>query len=268
MRPFGIIDAHIHLGAPTGKVYAHGWELKAVLRRLDWLGIERAYSVHHHWLNGRFDEAIEASIRAYDESSGRILFMGAYDPRKEQASLKSLDSCLGHEGFIGVKIHPTMHGVSAEDTRYDPAWRFARDHRLPILSHTWNASAHNPSQWLSLPQLFERYLDKYHEVQFVMGHSGGQGAGRVQAIAMAAKYPNTYLDIAGDIFCLDLIRNLVETIGAERVLFGSDQPWVDPRANLCRIILADIDDRAKRLILRENAVRVFQPSLIAEGQRR
>lgn len=258
MRPFAIIDAHMHLGAPVAKVFTRGYELRNVLQRLDRLGIERAYSSHHYWLDGRFAEAVEASMIAYDESSGRVPFLGVYDPRNEHASLRAIDSCSGHDGFIGIKIHPSLHRTSAEDPSYEPAWRFAQQHGLAILSHTWNASSHNPSQWLSLPKLFEKYIDKYHDVPFVMGHSGGRGSGHVQAVAIARKYPNVYLDTSGDVFGMGLISWLVETVGPERVLFGSDQPWVDPTAHLTRIMLADITDEAKRLILRDNALRVYQ----------
>jgi len=266
LRSFAIIDAHVHLGVPVGKVFARGCELRDVLHRLDRLGIERAYSSHQYWLDGRFAEAVEASMIAYDESSGRLPFLGVYDPRDERASLRAIDSCAGHDGFIGIKIHPSLHGTSAEDPRYEPAWRYARQHRLAILSHTWNASSHNPSQWLSLPKLFEKYLDKYQDVEFVMGHSGGRGSGHVQAVAVARKYPNVYLDVSGDIFSMGLICWLVEAVGADRVLFGSDQPWIDPTAHLARIMLAEITEEAKRLILRDNALRVYQQEYPEEKQ--
>lgn len=263
MKGVRVIDAHMHLGAPW-TLFVHGWELPDVLRLMNRLGIDRAYSIHHHWLAGRFTQARAASIKAYEESGRRIPFLAVYDPRQEKASLAAMDACLGHDGFIGIKIHPSFHGLSADDERYRVIWEYARAHRLPMISHTWS-DTDNPVQKLSLPKLFEAYIDQYQDVSFVLAHSGGRSGGREQAVYLAKKYPNVYLDIAGDIFCRNLISSLVASVGADRVLFGSDQPWIDPRANLLRVYLADIDEEAKKLVFGYNALRVFEPNLIEEA---
>lgn len=252
----------MHLGAPW-HLFVHGWELADIMRLMDRLGIQRAYSIHHHWLAGRFAEAGAASARAYEDSGGRIPFLAVHDPRQERDSLSAIGAWTGHPGLIGLKIHPSFHGLSADDERYRPAWELARAHQFPLISHTWSVTD-NPVQRLSEPRLFERYVGEYQDVPFVLAHSGGRGEGRHQAVALAQKYPNVYLDLAGDIFCRTLIPDLVASIGADRVLFGSDQPWVDPRANLLRVVLADIPEEAKRLILGRNALRLFEPGLAGE----
>ena len=262
MKALRVVDCHVHLGAPW-YLFTHGWELPAILRMMDRLGIDRAYSMHHHWLAGRFEQARAVSIQAYEESGGRIPFLAVHDPQQEKASLAAADACLGHEGFIGIKIHPSFHGLCADDERYRSIWEYAKAHGLPVISHTWS-DTENPVQKLSLPRLFEGYVGAYPEVPFVMAHCGGRGDGRQQAISLAQKHPNVHLDIAGDIFCRGLISNLVKSVGADRVLFGSDQPWVDPRANLLRVYLADLGEEAKKLILGYNALRIFEPDLIKE----
>ena len=45
--------------------------------------------------------------------------------------------------------------------------------------------------------------------------------------------------------------------GADRVLFGSDTPLMDPRSQLGKIITANISDEAKRQILGDNARRLL-----------
>ena len=55
-----------------------------------------------------------------------------------------------------------------------------------------------------------------------------------------------------------VIEELVREAGAERVLFGSDIPLMDPRSQLGKIITADISDEAKRLILGANAARLLR----------
>jgi len=266
LRELNIVDAHIHVGDWGRNLLTHGWEPRSIVRLMDRLGISRAYSMHHDWFIGRPSEARSASIRTYEESGGRIPFLVVYNPNKDTESIAIMDACLEHPGFIGVKIHPSWHGVPADDRRYDNAWAFARQNRLPIISHTWSESD-NHVQRLSLPRLFEAHIDAHRDVPFVAAHCGGCGAGRAEAIRLAREYPNVYLDISGDIFSLGLLPELVESVGAVRVIFGSDQPWVDARATLTRVILSEISEDDKRLVLGENALRIFEPHLLPQESR-
>jgi predicted TIM-barrel fold metal-dependent hydrolase len=75
---------------------------------------------------------------------------------------------------------------------------------------------------------------------------------------MANEHPHVFLDFAGDVFCHELIDQLVQSVPAEKILFGSDFPWVDPRANLSRVLLTDVEDSVKSKILRGNAIRVYR----------
>jgi predicted TIM-barrel fold metal-dependent hydrolase len=75
---------------------------------------------------------------------------------------------------------------------------------------------------------------------------------------MVKEHPNVYLDFAGDIFCHRLIERLVQWVPVEKILFGSDFPWIDPRANLSRVLLADVPPAAKIKILRNNAIHIYK----------
>ena len=54
-----------------------------------------------------------------------------------------------------------------------------------------------------------------------------------------------------------VVERLVTEAGADRVVFGSDVPLMDPRSQLGKIITAGISDDAKRLVLGENAKRLL-----------
>ncbi len=82
--------------------------------------------------------------------------------------------------------------------------------------------------------------------------------GRIEAVRMAKEYANVYLDFVGDIFCYHLIESLVKTIPAEKILFGSDFPWFDPRTHISQVLLAEIDNQLKQKILSDNARAVYK----------
>ena len=75
---------------------------------------------------------------------------------------------------------------------------------------------------------------------------------------MAKRCENFYLETCSTYRTPGVIEELVEKVGADRVLYGSDMPLMDPRPQIGKIITADIPDGAKRLILGENAGRILK----------
>jgi predicted TIM-barrel fold metal-dependent hydrolase len=77
----------------------------------------------------------------------------------------------------------------------------------------------------------------------------------------AAERPGVYLDLAGDAFCYRLLEHVTEAVPPNKILFGSDYPWLDPRCNLTRVVLADIPLESNMRILRDNAVEAYRLAL-------
>ena len=61
------------------------------------------------------------------------------------------------------------------------------------------------------------------------------------------------MDFAGDISAIGSSRRWSTSVSADKIFFGSDFPWMDAQFHLTRVLLADVDDRAKQKILAENA---------------
>ena len=101
-------------------------------------------------------------------------------------------------------------------------------------------------------------MRKYPGVRFVLGHSGGRGTGRREAVRMAKQYKNVYMDFGGDIYSYRYFENMARDVPENKVLFGSDYPWIDPRSHLARVYLAGITSSLKRRILRDNALEVYR----------
>jgi hypothetical protein len=255
-RPF-IIDAHAHIGL-WGRLPGPETSIAARVAAMDRLGICLAICSNQEVLGEGGRTGLEAVKHAYEKSRGRIHGLGVFDPRAADRCLGELRDALGWAGLRGIKIHPSMHGTPAESPAYEPVWRFAAEHDLTILTHTWSVSAHNSAQAFSTPERFEAYARQFPTVRLVLAHAGGRGAGRVEALRLARDCANIYLDFAGDIFCHRLIETLVASIGAGKVLFGSDYPWINPEAHLTRILLAPIGDSDKAAILRTNALGVYK----------
>lgn len=251
-----IVDAHLHVDPPA-QFFSPEAGLEELLAHMDRLRVAYAVCSDGRSVYEGCGHGLARHRELFERSGGRVHYLGVFDPHSSDACLTALREAREWPGFAGLKIHPSVHRVPAEDPAYEPAWGFAADHDLPILAHSWSVSDYNPVQQLSTPARFERYVRRFPGVRFVLGHAGGRGSGRHEAVRMANEYPEVYLDFAGDIFCHRLIEGLVESVPVEKILFGSDFPWLDPRANLSRVLLAEVDLEAKGRILRENAMCVY-----------
>ncbi|MBF8248066.1 MAG: hypothetical protein HW374_866 [Bacteroidetes bacterium] len=69
---------------------------------------------------------------------------------------------------------------------------------------------------------------KYKNISFILAHSGASFADARLAIEVAKKYPNVFLEITLTTVTYRVIEFMVKHVGANRVLFGTDQPMRDP----------------------------------------
>jgi predicted TIM-barrel fold metal-dependent hydrolase len=251
-----IVDAHAHLGdIPAFRTADAG--AGAMVALMDHLGVDLAIQTHAAGLAQGFEEARAASRAAYAESGGRLLYLLCYDPHYPAESRACLQAARGEPGFVGIKIHPVIHQVLPEDPAYELAWSLAAEYGVPLVTHSWALSDYNPAQRFATCDHFQTYAERFPEVTLILGHAGGRYEGHLAAARLGQACPHVCVDLSGDVYALGLIEWLVAQLGAERVLYGSDMNWIDPRTTLGRVLDAEISLAQKALVLGENACRIF-----------
>jgi len=253
-----IVDAHFHLGY-SSKFQSFDLSVERYLEYMDRLNLAYSMNIHSKTLmTNEIEQGTEISVEAYERSNGRIMSYYTFNPNEGERSIRCMEVYSNRNVFKGIKLHPSVHGVYANDASYEPAWDYAKEYGLPIMSHTWSLSSYNPTQKYSYPPLFEAYIAKYPEVNLICGHTGGRYDGIQQTVKLAKQYENVYMDTAGDVYMNGLIPYLVKQVGSERILFGSDGFWMDARTQLGMILEADISLRDKENLLYHNAHKLFQ----------
>ena len=192
-----------------------------------------------------------------EDSNGHIFYFEGYDPRKVEVSVANLEKSLPDPLCIGIKIHPPAHLTDADAPEYEKVYQLASKYGKPIMTHSWGESYYNATQIHSTAEKFDKYLTAYPDVKFVFGHTGGRPNGFVLAAEMINKHPNTMGDLAGDLFHNGFIDHAIKEIGADRIMFGSDIYWIDPRCMLGMLLAADISDEDLLKILRLNAEKFY-----------
>ena len=88
----------------------------------------------------------------------------------------------------------------------------------------------------------------------ILGHGGARDL--PDAIPIAERHANVFLGIAS--LGASAILRLLEALGPERIVFGSDWPFYPVATSLAKLLLATQDrPEAREPILRGNALRIL-----------
>jgi hypothetical protein len=155
---------------------------------------------------------------------------------------------------VGIKIHPEEHAYRIAD-HGEELFSFFEEVGAPVMTHSGCPN--------SLPAEFVPFANRHPGARVLLAHLGN-GAGdngrvdlQVRAV-QAARHGNLWVDTSSARSILPgLVEWAVREIGAERLLFGSDTPLYHVALQRARIEAAEISPEARRLILRENAVKFF-----------
>jgi uncharacterized protein len=108
--------------------------------------------------------------------------------------------------------------------------------------------------------LFDEIARAYPSIDFIMAHLGSDLSAdwreHVAAIEMARRYPNVYLD-TGAVVLTRYIEQAIQDLGADKVIFGSDEPEVDCRLEIYKIRMLKLPKPEEELILGGNMRRLL-----------
>ena len=200
------------------------------------------------------------------EEDGLIRF-GAMHPAAED--WKEQLEALARAGEPGIKLHPVYQGVDITDSRYLRILDRCGQLGLIVVMHAGDEIAY-PGQVRCSPEMIARALSQVGPVKTVLAHMGGwKNWDRVvEHIGPTGAFVDTSLSL-GKIQPLEpgqeerlLLRReafceLVRCLGSHRVLFGTDSPWADQKAERETIGALDLTEKQKREILLENAAEIL-----------
>ena len=158
-------------------------------------------------------------------------------------------------GAHGIKLHPNGQFIAPDSPKTVHLCGRCGDRGLPVLFHCGPVGI-EPAAARRRSQVgrYERTIAENPDTTFVLGHSGALQYER--AIPFAATYPNTYFELS----CLGLsaLRQVLDTVPADRLLYGTDWPFYHQSLTLARVLIATEDDPVlRRAVLHDNAARLL-----------
>lgn len=202
--------------------------------------------------DGRAERRLDAgNAQTLDRviASDDLSLLAVVDPRRE-GGLERARELLAHPRVAGVKLHPDRH-------RYEGGGELARVCALLAEFHGKAVLVHCTGTRWSAPESMIEAARRFPEVPVVLAHLGRTDPPRRVIDAIGRRGAgNVYVDTAAA-HDAAMIRAAVETIGAARVLFGSDFPFYAPSGIRALIESAGIGPAELRMILSTNARRLL-----------
>ncbi|MDZ7706230.1 MAG: amidohydrolase family protein [Trueperaceae bacterium] len=193
-----------------------------------WVGEAERYGLRRvNFLTAQTNDTLARLVAKYPER-----FTGFAHHGLEPGAETELKRAVDELGLRGYKLFGPLTAYAFEDPRLRPVWEFCAERTLPVLIHfgylgRGGGVVHHPR--MSPLSLFE-VARSFPDIPFVIPHFG---AGYWQdLLALCWSLPNIYVDSSGSnqwvrwmpypLTLEDLFRKAYETIGPERMIFGSD----------------------------------------------
>ena len=222
-------------------------------------------------VTGGGNEALAEAIAPYRP---RLVGFAHHHPQ-EKGAPASLEKAVTEYGFKGYKIFAPLVEMPLGDPSLRPLWAAAERHRLPVLIHfgILGGGGGIASGTNINPLSLEPVAKGYPGISFVVPHFGcGYPRELLQLCWSAA---NVYVDTSGNnewirwhpgpLTLEELSRRFYETIGPERIIFGSDSSWfprgfarayLETQLELCRRL--QLPEGDLELIFGGNARRLLE----------
>ncbi len=246
-----VIDCHTHLG-PWHNFHIPEPDAVGLLRSMDRAGVSMAVCSPHRAIAHDYLGGNEEAVRLSREHPDRFRPYTTINPNyPAEEIVAEIDRRRTEGTLLAFKIHPSEMQCRADGAGFRHVWEAAEEAALPVLSHSW------ASDQYASPASLGELADRYPQAKVIIAHAASSWEMVEQVSEASRSRANVFLDLTGSAMLPGVVEAMAGDIGAEKLLFGSDAPFLDLRPALGRLALARISDDAKRLIFGLNAKRVF-----------
>jgi predicted TIM-barrel fold metal-dependent hydrolase len=245
-----IIDAHTHIGNCDPFHYSNDEAALAVtvenlISEMDKHRIAKAVVMPNFHLPHRLGDANLEAALSISPFKDRLIGFAWLDPRIG-GCCEQLELLVRKYGFRGLKLHPVLGGYYILNRTVRPLVETSIRLKLPVMIHTgWGT--------LGSASSVELLAEQFPEARLIIAHMIDP-----DCLNVARRNKNLYLETSYAQHPRR-ITQAARAIGPERLIYGSDYPLGGGmKFELSKIMLADITDKERRMILGENIQKLTQ----------
>jgi predicted TIM-barrel fold metal-dependent hydrolase len=193
-----------------------------------------------------------------------LIPFASVDPARGVSGIAAARRLVADHGVRGFKFHPNLQGFAPNDRAAYPLYEAISELGVPALFHSGQSGigAGLPGGGgirlrHSNPMLLDDVAADFPDLQIIVAHPSFPW--QDEALAVAVHKPNVWLDLSGwspKYFPPQLVR-FANTMLRDRVLFGSDHPFITPDRWLRDFEQIDVRDEVRPRILKHNAARLL-----------
>jgi predicted TIM-barrel fold metal-dependent hydrolase len=217
-----VIDSHAHIAhdgaVGVGFMHQPYSDAKSMFERAQLMGIDKMCISSWLGIWTDFDEGNKIVYSALQRYPGFYHGYATLQPQYIRDWLPHLEKVYKEYGMEGIKPYHPRTDIPYNDPLWVPWFEYGNKINAYILLH--------PSP--NFTQEINDIAPRYPDMTFIIAHCGGSFATARQGIDAALQFPNVVLEITLTSVTYKVIEFMVEHVGADRVLFGTDQPMRDP----------------------------------------
>lgn len=239
-----VIDFHGH----TDMYEAAGWfdPPEQVVRLMDRAGIDIT-CVTTYGEAPDYPGAYEL-VNWVKQFPDRLIGFGRVNPATGARAVAAVEEFAKYPDEIkGIKLHPVSSLQKPYGKLTVDVMKKAAECGLPVFIHCCEKVAAQPWEI--------GYGAEQVPEATIICHMGGFFRNE-EAIRMAAANPNVCLDTSS-IPYPNIVKKAIDVLGADRVLFASDNPAGDPVSDLKKVLQLGLDEETLEKVLYKNACRIM-----------
>jgi len=238
-----IIDCHCHAGKGDG--LTGPWDTDASLDKyLQWAdeyGINK--TVLFAAFNSNYEKANYQVAKIVNSNRKRFYGFAFIHATRDFGRVHHMVSTAVNDyHFCGLKVHRYDARISRE------ICEAAKKFNIPVL--------YDPMGEISTVELIAR---EYPDVNFIIPHLSSfadEWKAQVGFISMLERYKNVYADTSG-VRRFDVLQEAIRRAGPDKILFGSDGPWIHPGIELEKIKALHLKREDEEKILSKNFLKLI-----------
>lgn len=241
-----------------------GVSIDEYLRKMDRAGIERSLLIAVRAgdlaVRGSYEIPYARVAEVCRLHPDRFSGLAGVDPTRGIQGLRDLDHAVRDLGFVGAHLYPHWFGMAPDAALYYPYYARCCELDIPIMMQVGQNLIYSRDRRLpsvGRPIALDRVAIDFPDLRLLGIHIGVPWTDEM--IAMAWKHDNVFIGVdayAPKHWPPQLVHYL-NTYGREKVLFGTDWPVIDPERAMREIAALQLRPEAQELLLRGNALRVF-----------
>ncbi|MBN2322187.1 MAG: amidohydrolase family protein [Spirochaetes bacterium] len=240
-----IVNAHVHFGLLWGPLenWPVGYTADELLRDMDRDGIDKAVIIP--FIQNYDNEFMAKSAKEHPD---RLIAFAMINPWRH-INRKDDIKRYADLGIKGIKLKSPWEGYNLNDDMIlGDVYEACVEHGMPVLVHTGDDVACTPLQC-------EEVVRTYTEITLIMAHAGFRNLAD-EAVRVAKRNKRIILDLTAA--TSQQLRDALREIEPERIVFGSDSPFMDERVELEKFSVVIDDEHAKKCIMGETILRILK----------